>query len=204
VIFGKKDTVAKSWSEMFEEDEEESQLDMAMKNRREQNSRTWSQESKEHIAVPAGVLIESKSHSSVNVRRSPTPKPLAPVKMSYSQDENEPFSWRRPNQRSPITPVSPDKWAALGNKRRNVQSDASKSTAAIKKRSMTTGSRKKPATSGSSGLDASGLPRRGSREKDHRTRPVWMNQDWRQHPKPVVSDEDDHEWVGGDVFAFHL
>jgi serine/threonine protein kinase len=202
MIFGKKqDAVAKSWSEMFEEDEED-----AMESRREQNSRTWSQESKDHIAVPAGVLTESKSHSSVNVRRSPAPtaKPTSPVKTSYSPNENEPFAWRRSTQRSPVKPVSPDKWAALGKKRRNPQSDLEKPATSIKKRSMTTGSRKKPISSGSSGFDYSGLPRRDSREKDNRTRPIWMDQDWRQHPKPAVSDEDDHEWVGGDVFTFHL
>jgi serine/threonine protein kinase len=206
MIFGKKDTVAKSWSEMFEEDEEESQLDAAIKNRREQNSRTWSQESKEHTPVPAGVLTESKSHSSVNVRRSPAPpgKTYSPIKTSHSPNENEPFSWRRPAQRSPVKPVSSDKWAALGNKRRSVQPESQKPAISIKKISMTTGSRKKPSTFGSSGFDYSGLPRRDSREKDNRTRPVWMDQDWRQHLKPVVSDEEDHEWVGGDVFTFHL
>ena len=206
MIFGKKDTVAKSWSEMFEEDEEESQLDNAMKSRREQNSRTWSQESKERIAVPAGVLTESKSHSSVNVRRSPAPtvKPPMPVKTPHSPNENEPFPWRRTNQRSPVKQVSPDKWAALGNKRRNIQPESEKPAAPIKKRSMTAESRKKSVTPGFPGPDYSGLPRRGSREKDNRTRPIWMDQDWRQHPKPVVSDDDDHEWVGGDVFTFHL
>jgi hypothetical protein len=206
MIFGKKDTIAISWSEMFEEDEEESQLDAVMKNRREQNSRTWSQESKEHTPVPAGVLTESKSHSSVNVRRNRAPrgKPYSPIKTSHSPNESEPFSWRRPAQRSPVKPVSSDKWAALGNKRRNVQPEPQKPAIPIKKRSMTTGSRKKPSTFGSSGFDYSGLRRRDSREKDNRTRPVWMDQDWRQHPKPVVSDEEDHEWVGGDVFTFHL
>jgi len=206
MIFGKKDTIAQSWSEMFEEDEEESQLDAAMKNRRTQNSRTWSHESREHIAVPAGVLVESKSHSSVNVRRSPAPsgKPLSPVKTSHSPNENEPFSWRRPNQRSPVNPVSPDKWAALGNKRRNVQPESIKPATSIKKRAMTTGSRKKPSTVGSSGFDHSGPLRRDSREKDSKPRPVWMDQDWRQHPKPVSSDEDEPEWVGGGVFDFHL
>lgn len=201
MIFGKKSNdVAKSWSEMFEEDEED-----ALESRREQNSRTWSQESKGRIAVPAGVLTESKSHSSVNICRGPAPtaKPISPVKTSYSPNENEPFPWRRPTQRSPVKPVSPDKWAALGNKRRNPQPDLEKPATSIKKRSMTTGSRKKPIV-GSSGFDYSGLPRRGSREKDNRTRPIWMDQDWRQHPKPLVSDEDDHEWVGGDVFTFHL
>lgn len=201
MIFGKKDTVAKSWSDMFEEDEED-----AIQSRRDQNSRTWSQESKKRIAVPAGVLTESKSHSSVNVRRSPVPttKPVSPLKTSYSPNENEPFSWRRPGQRSSVKQVTTDKWAALGKKRRNIQPESEKPATSIKKRSMTTGSRKKSTTFGSSGFDYSGLPRRGSREKDNRTRPIWMDQDWRQHPNPAVSDEDDHEWVGGDVFTFHL
>jgi serine/threonine protein kinase len=192
-IFGKKDTVAKSWSEMFEEDEEESEREQAaLEKRREQNSRTWSQESQHKIPVGSGILTETKSQ---NARRNPE-KSISPSKPSTSPNENDPLSYRVRARRSLIQPVAADKWAALGNKRRNFQSEAEKPTPVTKKRSMTTGSRKK------SGQDYGIWYRRDSREK---ARPAYLNQDWRQHKTSFDSsaDEDDHEWVGG-WHNFHL
>jgi hypothetical protein len=188
-VFGKKDTVAKSWNEMFEEDEEESEREQAeLRARREMNSRTWSQDSRK-LPVPAGVLTESKSRSSSNARRSRTPKPLSPSRYSGFQNENDPFGWK---SRQPPSPrqVPADKWAALGEKRRNFQTEPDNKTVMTKKRSMTTGSRKRPANQHDNWY------RRDSRANKHR--PAFLDQDWRMH-KVVDSsnDEDDHEWVGG-------
>jgi serine/threonine protein kinase len=195
-IFGKKDTVAKSWSEMFEEDEEESEREQAeLQARRENNARTWSQDSHK-LPVPAGVLTESKSRSSSNARRSRTPKPLSPTKWSNVQNENDPIVWRARAQRSPRQ-VPADKWAALGEKRRNYQGETESRAPVTKKRSMTTGSRKRPAH------HMENWNRRDSRHnKVHR--PAFLDQDWRTH-KVVDSstDEDDNEWVGG-WDTFHL
>ena len=194
MIFGKKkDTVAKSWSEMFDEDAEESEREQeVLKKRREHNSRTWSHESHSKPAVRPGILTETKAHSSINVRRSRTFKALSPIK-STSPDENDPISYSRP-KRSPTQLVSAEKWAALGNKRRNYQVDLPKAPMATKRRSMTTGTR-------SVRRNDNNVPRRDSRDK---ARP-YMDSDWRQH-KPVFdssTDEEDHEWVGG-WQHFHL
>jgi len=202
-IFGKhKDSVAKSWSDMFEEDEEESERETALRQRREQNARSWSQESQKPIPVPPGILTESKSRSSSNARRSRTPKPLSPVKPGSDSNENDPYGWRAhppPPRRSPKQ-VPVDKWAALGHKRRNFQSENEAQPVSTKKRSMTAGSRKRP----THGFDNHTWHRRDSRTK---TRPSYLDQDWRQHNKGVVdsssADEDDHEWVGG-WHNFHL
>jgi serine/threonine protein kinase len=195
-IFGKKDTVAKSWSEMIEEDEEEREQSQAqLEARREINSRTWSQDSRK-LPVPAGVLTESKSRSSSNARRSRTPKPLSPTKYSIVQNENDPVGWRARVQRSPPQ-VPADKWAALGEKRRNYHGETDTQAPSTKKRSLTTGSRKRPANS------SDNWHRRDSRHaKQHR--PAFLDQDWRQS-KVVDSstDEDDFEWVGG-WKTFHL
>jgi serine/threonine protein kinase len=189
MIFGrKKDTVAKSWSEMFEEDEEEAELE----KRREQNSRTWSQESQHKVAVRPGILTETKSHSSINARRNraDTNKSTSSVKPSGSPNENEPFSFRARARYSPTKAVVADKWAALGIKRRNFHVEPAKPAQVVKKRSMTTESRKKS-------VHESGVwHRRDSRDK---ARPAYLNQDWRQ-PKTSFdssADEDDLEWVGG-------
>lgn len=194
MIFGKKhDTVSKSWSEMFEEDEEESEREQAaLEKRREQNSRTWSQESQHKVPVRPGILTETKSHSSVNARHnSNTPRAISPAKPGYSPNENDPFAWRtRQVRKAPTKPVVADKWAALGNKRRNFQSEGEKPAAVTKKRSITAGSRRKP------GQDNSTAIRRDSRDK---SRPAYLNQDWRQHKTSIDSstDEDDHDWIGG-------
>lgn len=190
-VFGKKkDTVAKSWSDMFEEDAEESEREEAtLRTRREKNSRTWSQDSHKQLPVPPGVLTESKSRSSSNARRSRTPKPLSPSKPTVTNENADPFAWR--SRRSPQH-VPADRWAALGDKRRKapVEPEATMS----KKRSMTTGSRKRPATT----FDT--WRRRDSRA--NKQRPDFLNQDWRK-ARVVDSDEEDHEWVGG-WHNFHL
>lgn len=195
-IFGKKDTVAKSWSEMIEEDEEEREQSQAqLEARREINSRTWSQDSRK-LPVPAGVLTESKSRSSSNARRSRTPKPLSPTKYSIVQNENDPVGWRARVQRSPPQ-VPADKWAALGEKRRNYHGETDTRAPSTKKRSLTTGSRKRPAN------PSDNWHRRDSRHAKQ-YRPAFLDQDWRQN-KVVDSstDEDDFEWVGG-WKTFHL
>ena len=196
-IFGKKkDTVAKSWSDMFEEDEEEWEREQAeFSKRREMNSRTWSHESQKQLPVPPGVLTESKSRSSSNARRSRTPRPLQ-FKPSAVQDENTPVQWRAqtPRRASPHK-VPADKWAALGDKRRNMQAEADARPALTKKRSMTTGCRKRPSSNPDS------WHRRDSRHNNNnkQQRPAYLNQDWRQQKviDSSAESEDDHEWVGG-------
>lgn len=202
-VFGKKnDTVAKSWSDMFEEDEEESEREAELQLRHEQNSRSWSQDSHRRLPVPPGVLSESKSRSSSNARRSRTPRPVSPTKTGAGSNENDPFGWRVRTPRHSPTQVPVDKWAALGNKRRNFQTDADTSMVwGAKKRSMTTGSRKRPTNIYGSGFEHQVWHRRDSRSK---ARPAYLNQDWRQHRVIDSStDEDDHEWVGG-WHNFHL
>lgn len=197
-VFGKnKDTVAKSWSDMFEEDEESEREEADLRARREQNSRTWSQDSQKQLPVPPGVLTESKSRSSSNARRSRTPKPIHFVMPVVGTNENEPLGVKVHEDAS-CSPrqVRADKWAALGDKRRNFNPEPQGQAISTKKRSMTTGSRRRPATT----FDT--WRRRDSRAAN-RQRPAFLDQDWRQQ-KVIDSsaDEDDHEWVGG--FPLHL
>ncbi|KAL2419849.1 Serine/threonine-protein kinase ksp1 [Exophiala dermatitidis] len=199
-VFGKKnDVVAKSWSDMFEEDEEESEREAAMEQRRTRDFRTWSQDSSKPLPVPPGVLTESKSRSSSNARRSCTPKPALPVKPGQGSNENDPFGWRVRNPRqSSSKHAAVDKWAALGNRRRNHQTEAEHQPFSAKKRALTTGSRKRP---NMNGMEQHTSLRRDSR---NRARPAYLNQDWRQaRVIDSSADEDDHEWVGG-WHNFHL
>ena len=204
-IFGKKDAVAKSWSEMFEEDEEESEREQAdLEKKREYNSRTWSQESQKKIPVPAGILTETKSRSSLNASRSRARSSGSPPKAGTSPNENHPLN-HRAHRRSPTSKsVSSAKWAELGNKRRNLQPEADKAPTVTKRRSMTVASSRKRPGHTYSGSDFMSWHRRDSREKAH---PAYLNQDWRQPKTSLESssspDEDDHEWVGG-WHNFHM
>jgi len=197
MVFGKKkDTVAKSWSDLWDEEEEESeQEELAFKERQSQQSRRWSDESQADVTIRPGVLTEAKSHSSINIRRSPGPKSMQQLKRMGSHNENEPCGFRSRYQKYSADNGT-DKWAALGNKRRNYQpaKDVQAPTA-NKKRSMTMGWRKE----GKNG------------QRDTRGgRPAWLD-DWRQNQytspqrkrsSDGYSDEDDVEWVG--VFNLHL
>jgi len=205
-VFGKKqDAGAKSWSEMWEEEEFE-QEEAVLRRRREQNARSWSQESQDDVTVRPGVLTESKSQSSLNARRGHQRKPASVTKQTGSPNENEPFGARgRASKNPPGKQTSADKWAALGNKRRNFQTSKGHQASSAKKRSMTTGWRKE-AGLGSSGFDYGAWHRRDSRGGTH---PAWLDQDWRrdQHPLPQPKSGSDgsaeDEWVGG-WHAFHL
>ncbi|KAL2426435.1 Serine/threonine-protein kinase ksp1 [Exophiala dermatitidis] len=199
-VFGKKnDVVAKSWSDMFEEDEEESEREAAIEQRRNRDFRTWSQDSTKPLPVPPGVLTESKSRSSSNARRSRTPKPVVSVKPGQGSNENDPFGWRvRTPRQSSSKHAAVDKWAALGNRRRNPQTEVEHPPFSAKKRAFTTGSRKRP---NMNGMEQHTPLRRDSR---NRARPAYLNQDWRQaRVIDSSADEDDHEWVGG-WHNFHL
>ena len=203
-VFGKKDTIAKSWSEMWEEDEEESEREeMEIKHRRERNSRAFSPERQKQLPVRPGVLTENKVRSSSSIRRTRTPKPLSSTKSSDSPSENDPFGWRARALKDSPKQAAADKWAALGNKRRNPlpenESETGMRTPTNKRRSKSSTSRKRTTTG--SGHEQPIWNRRDSRNK---ARPAYLDQDWRQ-VKVVDSsaDEDDHEWVGG-WHNFHL
>jgi serine/threonine protein kinase len=220
MVFGKKDDgVSKSWSDMWDEEAEQSeQEDSAMKQRRAQNARSFSHDSHDDdVTVCRGDgpgcrpnVLSEKSRSATNIPRLSDFKVSIPTKGSDIPDENGvfPAEQSRSSRHSPPKKSSADKWAVLGNKRRNYQPAKDSLPAAPKKRSMTMSWRKDWGL-GSSGYDY-GLPhKRGSRGPSQ-ARPAWMDQDWRrdQHPlsqhKPVYdSTDDDLEWVGG-WHAFHL
>ena len=199
MVFGKKkDTVAKSWSDLWDEEEEESeQEELASQERQAQKSRRWSDESQPELTVRPGVLTEAKSNSSVNVRRSPEAKALPRGKRIGSPNENEPMGFRGHYQKH-VADRETDKWAALGNKRRNYQTvKETRVPSATKRRSMTMGWRKDG--------------KHGPQENRGGVRPYWLDQDWRQNQNSPVqqkrssdgyTDDDDTEWVG--VFNLHL
>ncbi|GKZ36660.1 hypothetical protein AbraIFM66950_007835 [Aspergillus brasiliensis] len=135
MVFGKKkdEQISKSWSDLWDEEEESETEDLAFQQRREQNSRSWSHESSSpvegsvpELCGPLTGLRDSVTPSMLNVRAQQP-------KSSVPSDEPSAKSWNVPTgptglKTPPRTPDSPpkhsnmDKWAALGDRRRNYKS----------------------------------------------------------------------------------
>ena len=137
-LFGKKgSSVAKSWTEIWDEDEEDTTQDGDFVKIREQNSRTWSQESKDNDPTVRRACI-----SELNLVTTSAP---SPAKSSHShhpsadgESDNDVFDFEDaapryspPPKRTIESPAPPkrmesprskrnimDKWSALGNRRR--------------------------------------------------------------------------------------
>lgn len=127
MVFGKNknDQISKSWSDLWDEEESENE-DLALQQRREQNSRSWSQESQNRdLPSSRKGLNEPKSSSFVNERSSPRDmpsdgtSPKSPVDKADKADiaAHSPKFW--PVSRSPPRKSHLDKWAVLGDRRRN-------------------------------------------------------------------------------------
>ena len=204
-IFSRKDnSISKSWTDMYDEDEEESlnQQEVTLQQRREQNSRTWSQNSKTDTTVQRSGLSEI-TDSAANARAS-RPKDSKP-RTSNESTNDEMFSFEdtpprksspKPTTESPLSKTLMDKWAALGNRRRQFRQGEEAPVEDNKKRIITGSWRNgfglKVFSSGAGGWD------KGERRKEMAHAKVL---DWRKntHTPQVQSTEDlgwDIEWVG--------
>lgn len=200
-VFGKKDAVAKSWSDMWDEDEEESEReDVPVSQAQPQRStRGWSHESTQKPSMSVNILREKKSCSALNARPRQG-KSFTPRKSSGSPNENDSSPWKVKSPKRSPKQIPADKWAALGDRRRKIQTEVEPISPVHNKRnSLTMSSKKKLATS--TPTENNGWQRRENRSKN---RPAHLDQDWR-HQRTVDSspDDDHHEWVGG-WHTFHL
>lgn len=216
MVFGKDksdDIFSKSWSDLWDEEESENE-DLALQQRREQNARSWSQESKEEASpVPSHGLSEMKSSSTINARAQ-SPKPTsavptdipAPAKPRNALDENHTAFANNfnPGRHSPTKKTSLDKWAALGNKRRNFKPDDPSRPRLRQSTSMNWRRPRRPSSPGrENAKDASVI--------NDRPHNPFLDKDWRrEQPKaerfkptkyPLGGGydgiDDDMDWVGG-------
>lgn len=131
VVFGRqKDQVSKSWSDMWEEDEEEDEAEYArqLQALKELNSRTWSQDSKEN-ATPTQQDQESVLQApALDGDEKPVASPAQDTFNDIDGDlvadgfffhESE-FEQPKlsPTRHEVTTPTKADKWAVLGERRR--------------------------------------------------------------------------------------
>lgn len=201
--FGKKgESVSKSWTDIWDEDEEDLlERDEAIKRRRAYNARSWSQESEDgHSSHRRAGLSELKSSSAVNSRTESSNQHRQVPSMDGA-NENDGFFFEdaapktTPRYSPPSKRTIMDKWAALGNRRRAYQ--GSNSSVESGKKRMNMGNWRDglglKVFSGNMGW-GSGKDRNKDKE-DNRVR------DWRRdiqaQQQQRVDDPGDFEWVGG-------
>lgn len=209
---GKPDQVSKSWSDLWdEEEEEEMEMENALKARHEQNSRTWSQDSKDsskvasadsHRPVLGEVDVSSTANSlpiaignAKNAQRISSPLKSEVLKENAPPVDGNFRSPRySPPKRSPL-----DKWAALGDRRRNHHSDEHVSQLSSKLSPKITAWRKDSLADGN------------RRCPFNEPRSELLNRDWRRDPPQTIKPkktlpsiptydgtlDDDFDWIGG-------
>ena len=196
-IFGRKDnSFSKSWTDLWDEDEEDFvEHEEALERRREHNSRTWSQDSKDSDPILGRVgLSEIKNSSTVNSRnRSATQD-----QVDISSPEADGFVFEdaaippsTPRYSPPSKRTIMDKWAVLGNRRRAVnQSTDVKNTKRASTGNWRDGLGLK-VWSGRSGW--SGKSGRSGKESVNDKVREWR----RDSHAPKRDHSGDLEWVGG-------
>jgi len=213
-VFGKKNTVSKSWTDIWDEDEEEDFVEHedALEKRRDYNSRTWSQESKDDDPTLRRSGLYEINDSSTNAR-TPRPKPaqlattdnvsdsdvflFEDAAARYSPPPKRPFAEApAPSKQSSVM----DKWAALGNRRRQYNQSAESLPLESSRKKPNTANNWRTAFglkvfSGSGGWN--GAWDRSNRKENAAAKV----RDWRRdtHAQQTSRESlgDDLEWVGG-------
>lgn len=138
LVFGRKEGVSKSWSDLWEEDVEEEEEERArqLQALKQLNARTWSQESKTDDNTPRQGLSPTVKASTLNAKASvPSMDEALATNIDddlvadgfFFHDESStkvqlPQRYSPPSKRSTV-----DKWAALGERRRAFTGSSSKS-----------------------------------------------------------------------------
>lgn len=203
--FDKKgESVSKSWTDLWDEDEADMlEHEEAVKRRRAYNSRSWSQESKDDDPTLRRVgLSELKSSSAVN-SRTRSPKDNQQATSMDGVNENDGFFFEdvvaprtTPRYSPPSKRTIMDKWAALGNRRRAYQGTDSSLNSSRKRTSM---------GNWRDGLGlkvfSGNMSWGAGKDKDREEKRI---RDWRRDAHPHhqqqqlrVDDPSEFEWVGG-------
>lgn len=212
MVFGGKnasDQISKSWSDLWDEEESENE-DLAFQQRREQNSRSWSQESQDHrspgalaeLREPDSALSNVHTHTTSNTLPA-APRAIRAKSLDVDSDSSTSSSTPRPAQQTSPKKSSLDKWAKLGDKRRNFK------TRDIFGPQRSANTWRRDWGLGSSGFDYGSRLKHDSPPPDRRRR-LFLEKDWRREAadlskppspaKPCSYDstvDDDLDLVGG-------
>lgn len=205
-VFGKKrDVISKSWSDLWDEEEEELSLTDIENNHAPVmplvKEKTVKSESGSGVSTPRAGLSELKNPATVNNSRSRSPKNRRAAEhvsehTGFVFEEHTTARYSPPSKRTIM-----DKWAALGDRRRGPQQQtpqkpvrspkqAQHTPASARKRSRTD-SWRRPIHWGPSQQENGAWERKNN----------WNTiKDWRQnvhHHHHMDDDIGDLEWVGG-------
>ena len=206
-VFGKKDnSVSKSWTDLWDEDEEDFvEHENALEQRQQHNSRSWSMESKDNDpTLRRTPLSELKVSSAGNSRTNSPRREKSSNNLDGSDDisEGEHFVFEdlappTPRYSPPSKRTILDKWAALGNRRRAFHQTTDGTPDPKNKKRVNTGSWREglglKAWSGNVGFGV----------WDKKENAGSKVQGWRRDTQKlrsqerVAEDSGDHEWVGG-------
>ena len=191
-VFGKGDIISKSWSDLWDEDEEEAERERQpiYNDCRSPDSRSWSRESKDEDRTIQRLVLSEQPSSNVNTRtQSAGPHYAGTSGIGFDGvNENDGFFFEdhHPQRSSPPRYSPParrslmDKWAALGDKRRAYVTSKSSETSKFSSAGT------KPREFGAFG--ASGFSANGAWDKKDKPR------HWSRGRR---EDTGDFEWVGG-------
>lgn len=204
MMFGEttSNQISKSWSDLWDEEESENE-DLALQQRREQNSRSWSQESQDvhHSNIVTGLREQASAAPDriLTPRAEPTaPRAIRAKSLDADSDTGTSNSTPRPVRQTTPRNNKMDKWAELGDKRRNFK------TRDVFGPQRTANSWRRDWGLGSSGFDQGSRFKRESPQSDRRRR--LFEQDWRREasevrkPCPANYDgsvDEDLDLVGG-------
>ncbi|KAF2811637.1 putative serine/threonine protein kinase [Mytilinidion resinicola] len=198
-VFGKKrDLISKSWSDLWDEEEEAHHAVAEVENTFERKGgfkkeKAWDHfESESGVSTPRGGLTEVKNPATANNSRNRTPERKHHVDDRISEHTGFVFEDHTPAPRysPPSKRTIMDKWAALGDRRRAQQTPqkAQKSPQPATKR-IRASSWRRHLNFGQNHANDSGI----WEQKE----PWSASRDWRQHPNFSTDDVGDLEWVGG-------
>ncbi|PSN60297.1 kinase-like protein [Corynespora cassiicola Philippines] len=216
-VFGKKrDAISKSWSDLWDEEEEELAIAEIENNYApfglKKEKLAVQSESGSGVSTPRGGLSEMKNPAVVNNSRSREPKSTRQVEDHVSQQTGFVFEEHTsmvarhspPSKRSVM-----DKWAALGDRRRGSPQKHSPSLPQTPQKPMKQTKQSQPTPNSARKRSRTGSWRRPIHwGPSHHENGVWdrkdpwtLSKDWRHHPSPAIVDDDDDigdlEWVGG-------
>lgn len=214
-VFGKKrDVFSKSWSDLWDEEDDDAQFIAELENSFthsavEKQAKKVVSEAGSGVSTPRGGLAELKNPAMVHNSRSRSPKSRTVVD-HVSENTGFVFEEHQTPARSPNTKRSAaDKWAALGDRRRDPAGQAMPKTPSKPKspkmaQSLPTSARKRSKT-GTGRRPIHWGPIQHETKIKSPSHPTWeqrvdnwyKSKDWRQHSARVQENDDigDLEWV---------
>ncbi|KAF9890947.1 hypothetical protein FE257_005204 [Aspergillus nanangensis] len=213
MVFGrnKNDQISKSWSDLWDEEEESEGEDTVLQQRREQNSRSWSHESRgiespPELVGPMTGTNDAQRSSVFNNQPQPTDSSIT----DFARISKKPVVPTSPKSAPQSPQMSPtqsnvDKWAALGDKRRNYKPPQ---RSYGQKKMLNNMSWRRDWGLGSSGFDYGSWAKKEALSTPERRRRPLLEKGWRREspdsPKPTKissgydgSVDEDLDLVGG-------